>query len=187
MRPARSSVWLAVRPPANQLEVRGGTVRRWCPGLAAVMHGATGAGVCRGLYACSRCNPQHDLKRRGSQGPGATWPLPSQTRVSCGTWMFSVSGLETIYMCCCCHGLCCPVPARPCSFPGPYVPLAHEAEVFGSCCSAPSWGVVCGVHSPSPGRVCVGTLFPVCLVLRPCVVAPPLHCVRFCPRTLACA
>ena len=79
------------------------------------------------------------------------------------------------------------VAARPCSYPGPYVPLAHEAEVFGSCCSVPSWGVVCGVHSPAPGRVCVGTLLPACLVLRPCVVAPPTNCVRSCPGALACA
>ena len=80
----------------------------------------------------------------------------------------------------------CPVPARPCSCPGLYVPLANEAEVFGSCCSVPSWGVDCGVHPPSPGRVCVGTLFPACLVLSPCVVAPPPNCVRFCPGALAC-
>ena len=37
-----------------------------------------------------------------------------------------------------------------------------------------------------PGCVCVGTLFPACLVLRPCVVAPPTNCVRFCPGALAC-
>ena len=83
-------------------------------------------------------------------------------------------------------GLCCPVRARPCNCPWPYVPLAHEAKVFGSCCSGPSWGVDCGVHPPAPGRVYVGTLFPACLVLRPCVVAPPTNCVRFCPSALAC-
>ena len=33
--------------------------------------------------------------------------------------------------------------------------------------------VVCGVHPPAPDRVCVGALSPTCLVLRPCVVAPP--------------
>ena len=42
------------------------------------------------------------------------------------------------------------------------------------------------MHPPSPGRVCVGTLFPACLVLSPCVVAPPPNCVRFCPGALAC-
>ena len=37
-----------------------------------------------------------------------------------------------------------------------------------------------------PGCVYVGTLFPACLVLSPCVVAPPPRCARFCPGALAC-
>ena len=73
---------------------------------------------------------------------------------------------------CCCHGLCCPIPARPCSCPGPYVPLAHEVAAFGSCRSVPAWCVVCRVHPSAPEGVHVGTLSPACLVLRPCVVAP---------------
>ena len=52
------------------------------------------------------------------------------------------------------HGLHCPVPARPCSCPGPNLPLKHEVAVFGSCRSVPAWCVVCGVHPPAPHRVC---------------------------------
>ena len=56
---------------------------------------------------------------------------------------------------CCCHSLCCPNPARPCSCPGPYVPLAHEVAVFESCRSVPAWCVVGGVHPPAPPpRLC---------------------------------
>ena len=64
---------------------------------------------------------------------------------------------------------------------------ACEVAVFGSCRSVPTWCFVCGVHPPAPDRVCVGTLLPACLVLRPCVVAPPTDRVRFCPGALACA
>ena len=46
----------------------------------------------------------------------------------------------------CCHGLCCPVPARPCSCPGPCVPWALQVAVLGSCRSVPAWCVVCGVN-----------------------------------------
>ena len=38
-----------------------------------------------------------------------------------------------------------------------------------------------------PHRVFVGTLSLACLVLRPCVVAPPADRVRFCAGALACA
>ena len=41
-------------------------------------------------------------------------------------------------------------------------------------------------HVP-PTASLVGTLFPACLVLCPCVVAPPPDFVRFCPGALACA
>ena len=63
--------------------------------------------------------------------------------------------------------------SRPCSRPGPLVPLAHEVAVFGSCRGVPAWRVICGVHPPAPDGVYVGMLSPACLVLRPCVVAPP--------------
>ena len=53
--------------------------------------------------------------------------------------------------------------------------------------SVSTWRVVCGVHPPAPERVHVVTLSPACLVLRPCVVAPPSVRVRFCPGALACA
>ena len=41
------------------------------------------------------------------------------------------------------------------------------------------------VNPPDPHRVYVGTLSLACLVLRPCVVAPPTDRVRFCPRDFA--
>ena len=51
--------------------------------------------------------------------------------------------------------MCCPVLARPCSCFGPYVPLAREVAVFGSCRSVPAWCVVCGVHPTAPPpRLC---------------------------------
>ena len=55
--------------------------------------------------------------------------------------------------------------------------------MFGSRCSIPAWCVDRGVnvnvnvnncvHPLAPDRVYVGTLSPACLVLRPCMVAPP--------------
>ena len=42
-------------------------------------------------------------------------------------------------------------------------------------------------HPQAPHRVCVCTPSLACLVLRPCVVAPPTDRVRFCPGALACA
>ena len=77
------------------------------------------------------------------------------------------------------------IPARPCSCPGPYVPLAHEVAVLGSFRSVPAWFVVCGVHPPAPHCVCVRTLLLACLVVRPCVVVPPTDRVQFCPGALA--
>ena len=71
--------------------------------------------------------------------------------------------------------------------PAPYVPMAHEIAVFGSCRSVPAWCVLRGVHPPAPKRFCVGTLPLAYMVRHPCVVALPTGRVQFCPVALACA
>ena len=70
---------------------------------------------------------------------------------------------------CCSHDFYHPIPARPCSCPRPYIPLAHKVVVLGSCRSVPAWCVVCGVHRPATDRVRVGTHSLACLVPRPCM------------------
>ena len=87
-------------------------------------------------------------------------------------------------------GLCCAVPARskqvPCSCPGPYVPLAPDVAVFGSCHTVPAWCGVCGVHPPAPNRVYVGTFayLPSPPSVRGCsayalgVILPRCTCLR---------
>ena len=87
--------------------------------------------------------------------------------LSCG---HTARGKKTIPHCCC-HGLYFPVPAQPCRCTGPYIPLAHEVAVFGSCGRISAWSVVRGVDPPAPNRVYVGTHLPAWLVLRPFVVA----------------
>ena len=48
-------------------------------------------------------------------------------------------------------------------------------------------GVSSAVCTRQPPTASVDTLSLACLVLRPCVVAPPADRVRFCPGALACA
>ena len=73
-----------------------------------------------------------------------------------------VAGGVSIRSCphCCSYGLCCPVPSRPCSYPGPCVPLEREVAVFGSRRSILAWFVVCGVHPPASNSVYAGTCPP---------------------------
>ena len=123
--------------------------------------------------------------------PGVFWVGPRGGGVASGV-------SDQSHPRCCCHGLCCPVPARPCSFSGPFVPLAHEVAVFGSCRSVPAWRVVCGVHPPAPDRVCWNTFACLpgppsmrgCSAYGPCPVLPRSACLRlilFCTCLPLCA
>ena len=89
-------------------------------------------------------------------------PVGTVVFVSGGGVVRGVS--EQSYPRCCCNGLCCPVPSRPCSCPGPRVPLAHEVAVFGPCRSVPAWCVKSAVCTRQPPTVSMLARFrlPVC-------------------------